>query len=192
MSENNTTEQTVISDIRYKHTRVTSALMFILLLVVADQIAKNSITSKMALGDKSDIISGFFSIHYVRNTGSAFSFLADKPWGIYVLTGISAVFGIILIGLVVFAILHEHSKIGVCLAMIAAGAVGNLCDRFAYKYVIDFIRFDFGSYTFPIFNLADCYAVIGTLLLIVYILFSSKDFDAFWNELFHRKVKDKA
>ena len=76
--------------------------------------------------------------------------------------------------------------------MIAAGAVGNLCDRFAYKYVIDFIRFDFGSYTFPIFNLADCYAVIGTLLLIVYILFSSKDFDAFWNELFHRKAKDKA
>ena len=192
MSEKNTTEQTAISDIRYKHTKVTSAFMFMLLLIIADQIAKRSIVSEMELETKKDIISGFFSLHYVQNTGSAFSFLANESWGIYVLTGISAVFGLILVGLVVFAMLHDHNKIGVFLALIAAGAIGNLCDRFAYRYVIDFIRFDFGSYTFPIFNLADCYAVIGTIFLIIYILFSSKEFDEFWNELFHRKAKEKA
>jgi len=189
---NNSAENAVVNDIRYKHTKVTSSFMFMLLLIVADQISKHYIASKLEYGGRVNFIDGFFSIHYVRNTGSAFSFLADKDWGIYVLTGVSAVFGIALVGLVVFAMLHEHNKIGLCLAMIASGAIGNLCDRFAFQYVIDFIRFDFGSYTFPIFNFADCYAVIGTILLIVYIIFSSKDFDSFWNDLFHRKAKDKA
>ena len=189
MSENNTSENTTISNFRYKQTKITSAFMFILLLVVADQISKNYVTSKLDLNGQIVVIKDFFSIHYVRNTGSAFSFLADKSWGIYVLTGISLIFGLVLLCLSVFAFLHEHNKIGLCLAMISAGAAGNLCDRFVFKYVVDFIRFDFGSYTFPIFNLADCYAVIGTILLIIYILFSSEDFDKFWNELFHRKAK---
>ena len=74
--------------------------------------------------------------------------------------------------------------------MISAGAIGNLCDRFTLHYVIDFLRFDFGSYTFPIFNVADCYAVVGTILLILCILFDSKEFDAFWDDLFHKKAKD--
>ena len=187
MSEN---KDKPISDIRYKHTRVTSSFMFVLLLVVADQISKSAITRELAFNAKKAIIDGFFSLHHVHNTGSAFSFLADKDWGIYVLSGISVIFGIILLGLMVFAILHDHSKIGVCFGMISAGAIGNLCDRFTLHYVIDFLRFDFGSYTFPIFNIADCYAVVGTILLILVILFDSNGFDSFWNDLFHKKAKD--
>ena len=187
MSEN---KDKPISDIRYKHTRVTSSFMFVLLLVVADQISKSAVTRELEYNGKKTVIDGFFSLHHVHNTGSAFSFLADKDWGIYVLSGVSVIFGIILLGLMVFAILHEHSKIGVCLGMIAAGAIGNLCDRFTLHYVIDFLRFDFGSYTFPIFNVADCYAVVGTILLILCILFDSKEFDAFCDDLFHKKAKE--
>ncbi|MBR2523246.1 MAG: signal peptidase II [Clostridiales bacterium] len=188
MSENSTNIS--VSDFRYKQTRITSIFMFVLLLVVGDQISKRSIVSNMQLNEKKEIISGFFSFHYVRNTGSAFSFLADKSWGIYVLSGVSLIFGIILMTVMVFAILKEHNKIALCLGLISAGAIGNLCDRFMLHYVIDFLRFDFGSYTFPIFNFADCFAVIGTFLLILNILFDSKEFDSFWNDLFKRKAKE--
>ena len=188
MSENSTNIN--ISDIRYKQTRITSIFMFVLLLVVGDQISKRSITGNMQLNEKKEIISGFFSLHYVRNTGSAFSFLADKSWGIYVLSGVSLVFGLVLLVIMVFALLKDHNKIAVCLGLISAGAIGNLCDRFVLHYVIDFIRFDFGNYTFPIFNLADCFAVIGTFFLILNILFDSKEFDSFWNDLFKRKAQE--
>ncbi len=59
----------------------------------------------------------------------------------------------------------------VAISLFIAGAVGNLIDRAAYKSVVDFIRFDFGSYTFPIFNIADICAVVATILLMGIIIF---------------------
>lgn len=190
MSEINNPEQSKIADIRYLQTKITSSIMFVLLLVTADIISKRSIVNNFQLNERKPVIEGFFSLHYVRNTGSAFSFLADKSWGIYLLSGISLVFGIAIFCLMIKAIYHDFNKIGLFLGLICAGAIGNLVDRFSFKYVIDFLRFDFGSYTFPIFNLADCFAVIGTILLIICILFDAKEFDAFWNILFKRKKKD--
>lgn len=180
-----------MSNFRYKQTKVTSSFMFVLLLIVADQISKKAIVNNFEFNEKKTVIDNFFYLHYVRNTGSAFSLFADTSWGIYLLSAISLVFGLVLLGIMVFSFLNEYNKIGICLGLISSGAFGNLVDRFSLQYVIDFLRFDFGSYTFPIFNLADCFAVIGTILLIVCILFDSKEFDGFWNMLFHRKKDSK-
>ena len=65
-------------------------------LVALDQITKNIIVKKFELYQQKDIIKGFFSFYYTRNTGSAFSFLADKSWGIYILTAISFTMSILL------------------------------------------------------------------------------------------------
>ena len=67
--------------------------------------------------------------------------------------------------------------------------MGNLIDRIRLKYVVDYLRFDFGSYTFPIFNFADICAVVGTILLIGIILLASGYFESFWNIIFKKKVK---
>ena len=67
--------------------------------------------------------------------------------------------------------------------LLSAGAIGNLIDRFALKYVIDYLRFDFGTYTFPIFNFADICAVVGTFLFIFVIFFGKDEFDNFWNAI---------
>jgi len=191
MSENGTENSGAqISKTQYLQTKVTSSFMFVLLLVVGDIVSKKSIMNNMEFNEKRPIIEGFFSLHYVRNTGSAFSFLADQTWGIYVLSAMSLIFGVLILGLMVFAFIKDFNKIGLYFGMIAAGAIGNLVDRFSLHYVVDFLRFDFGSYTFPIFNLADCYAVIGTFLLIICILFNSKEFDAFWTTLFPKKAKN--
>ena len=190
MSENNTELKDRVMESRFKQTKITSSFLFVMLLVIGDQVAKGSVVRNMALGEKKPVIDGFFYFHYVQNTGSAFSFLADTSWGIYVLSAISLIFSIIILCGMVFAILHNFNKIGVCLGLIGAGAIGNLLDRLILHYVIDFLRFDFGSRTFPIFNFADCFAVIGTVLFVIYIIFSGKEFDEFWTILFKKKKKE--
>lgn len=150
-----------------------------LMLVIVDQFLKRIITFNFKLAEQKEIISGFFSINYVVNKGSAFSFLADKPWGIYVLSGISFVVGIFVLIFMVSAATRGFKLIATSLCLIAAGAFGNLVDRFTLHYVVDFLRFDFGSYTFPIFNFADICAVVGTLMFIIVLIFDQKTIDDF-------------
>ena len=121
-------------------------------LVIADQLVKRYIDFTMEYQSTVPVIDGFFSLHYVRNTGSAFSFLADKSWGITVLSAISAVLGLMVVVLMVISCFKHLKLLGFAFSLIAAGAFGNLIDRVWLKYVIDYLRFDFGSYTFPIFN----------------------------------------
>ena len=124
-------------------------------LVLADQILKRLVVAKVGVYEQVDVIKGFFSIYHCRNTGSAFSLFADKAWGIYLLTGISVVMGIGIFYLMLYAALNNMRLLSVAFCLLSSGAIGNLIDRFAYRYVVDFLRFDFGSYTFPIFNFAD-------------------------------------
>ena len=135
------------------------------------------------------IIPDFFSLYYVRNTGSAFSLFADKPWGIYFLSGVSILLGVVIFVLMIKSSARGFKLISLSFCLLTSGAFGNLIDRIALRYVIDFLRFDFGTYTFPIFNFADICAVLGTILLICIIIFSSKSFEMFWNLVFGKKEK---
>lgn len=161
--------------------------LLVLILVTADQFLKRIITYTMELYDQHYIIDNFFSfkfsIDYVVNTGSAFSFLADKSWGIYVLSIVSMILGSIIMLFTLVAAGMGKKFLASSFALISAGAFGNLVDRFTLKHVIDFLRFDFGSYTFPVFNFADICAVVGTLLIIFLILFKPKYFDEFLRKI---------
>lgn len=143
-------------------------------LVIADQLVKRYIDFSMEYQSTVPVIDGFFSLHYVRNTGSAFSFLADKPWGITVLSVISGVLGLMVIVLMVIACIKHLKLLGFAFSLIAAGAFGNLIDRVWLKYVIDYLRFDFGSYTFPIFNVADIYVTLSCIVIAVLLIFNEK------------------
>ena len=145
----------------------------------------------MEYGSLKPVIPGFFSLHYVRNTGSAFSLFADKDWGIYFLSGMSLVLGILIFILMLIAASRSMKLISFAFCLLASGALGNLVDRVWLKYVIDYLRFDFGTYTFPIFNFADICAVVGTILLICIIIFGTKYFESFWQIIFKKKEKKK-
>ena len=56
------------------------------------------------------------------------------------------------------------------LSLMAAGCAGNLIDRVLYRGVVDMFAFNFGSFHYPVFNVADICLVIGTL---IFVLFSS-------------------
>lgn len=66
----------------------------------------------------------------------------------------------------------------VCAILLASGAIGNLIDRLARNYVVDFCYFNLID--FPIFNVADCYVVIGCILFGILILFYYKDQEFDW------------
>ena len=155
-------------------------IFLLFFLVVADQMVKKVIDFSMAYGENIPVIEKFFSLHYVRNTGSAFSLFADKSWGITVLSIISAVLGGLVVIFMGIACAKRLKLLGLAFCLIASGAFGNLIDRVQLKYVIDYLRFDFGSYTFPIFNLADICAVVGTVILMGIIIFGKTYFDDFW------------
>lgn len=177
---------------RKKKTDVELCLFFIflfILLVTVDQFLKKLIDTEMDYYGQKVIIPDFFSLYYVRNTGSAFSLFADKPWGIYFLSGVSILLGVVIFVFMIKSSVRGFKLISLAFCLLTSGAVGNLIDRIAYRYVIDFLRFDFGSYTFPIFNFADICAVLGTILLICVIIFDSKTFEMFWNLVFGKKEK---
>lgn len=183
-----------MSDINPKKTKKDLDLcvfytFFTILLVTADQFIKKIIDTEMEYNSIKQIIPNFFSLHYVRNTGSAFSLFADKEWGIYFLSGMSAVLGIVIFVLMIIAASRSMKLISFAFCLLASGAFGNLVDRLWLKYVIDYLRFDFGTYTFPIFNFADICAVVGTVLLICIIIFGTGYFESFWQIIFKKKEK---
>ena len=173
-----------------KNIRTAIYIAVLAVLTGLDQLSKYFIVRDMTLNEKRVVIDKFFSLHYVQNTGSAFSFLSDKDWGIYVLSGISLVFGILTMIAMIRAARNGYNRFGISMLLITAGAFGNLVDRFRLHYVVDFLRFDFGSYTFPIFNVADTFAVVGTALIILFVIIASREFDAFWALLFGKKDKN--
>ncbi|MBR3033356.1 MAG: signal peptidase II [Clostridiales bacterium] len=144
-------------------------------LVFIDQFTKDLIVKSLALSQVDPIIDNFLSLMYVRNTGSAFSLFSNKSWGVTVLSVISSLALILLLFLAFFVLARFHSRrLSVCLIFLSAGTLGNLIDRIRLKYVVDFIRFDFGSYTFPIFNVADIYVTLSCIVLAVILLFNEK------------------
>ncbi|MDP4182123.1 MAG: signal peptidase II, partial [Bacillota bacterium] len=69
----------------------------------------------------------------------------------------------------------DNKFLKTALTIILGGAFGNFIDRLFRGSVVDFLQFYFGSYQFPIFNLADSFIVIGTILLMFYMLFIQKE-----------------
>jgi signal peptidase II len=64
--------------------------------------------------------------------------------------------------------LSAHDRISaIALGLILGGAIGNLIDRLLRQAVVDFLRFDFGFFTYPDFNIADSAIVIGVGCLLL-------------------------
>ena len=143
-------------------------------LIIVDQLSKGAIQSSLFYGQTIPVIKGFFSIAYVKNTGAAFGFGQDGPeWfrQIFFL-GLPVIF----CGWI-FAMLIKTLKgpffISLAYALIIAGAIGNLIDRFSLGYVVDFLMFYWKdeSNHFPAFNVADsCITVAAGLLIIDFFI----------------------
>ena len=128
------------------------------IMVLADQISKTVIRSTMTLYESITVIPGFFHLTYITNDGMAFGI--NFPFGIYIFSAISIILTIILF-YYLWTIRYESILIRSGVAMILAGAIGNLIDRLFLGEVVDFLDFMIGDLHWYVFNLADSYVTIG-------------------------------
>ena len=128
------------------------------IMVLADQISKTVIRSTMTLYESITVIPGFFNLTYITNDGMAFGI--NFPFGIYIFSAISIILTIILF-YYLWTIRYESILIRSGVAMILAGAIGNLIDRLFLGEVVDFLDFMIGDLHWYVFNFADSYVTIG-------------------------------
>lgn len=140
----------------------------IAVVVLLDQLTKWWVVNGFILYESKEIISGFFNLTYVTNTGAAFGMLAGAPamWRQLFFS----VIGVGALAVIVF-FYHKYAKedrwFGLGLALVGGGALGNLIDRHLLGSVVDFLDFYIGSHHWPAFNVADSAITVGVGILLV-------------------------
>ena len=171
--------------------------------LVFDFVSKQIVIHNMKLGDSIDIIPNFFHFSYSVNDGMAFSMnfnAAGEVANQIIFISISVI-GTALISFLFFKTYKKSTKlVSSALGLMLAGCVGNLIDRIFYskaylqgfdpnvtnRGVVDFVDFQFGSWHFATFNVADSCLVIGVFILIIYFIIEEvKDAKA-------RRLKEEA
>jgi len=146
-------------------------LLLVAATIALDRWSKVLIQKRFDLNESISLIDGFFNITYVRNTGVAFGIFdpLSLPAKSVLLSVFTAFAAVIVITYSVRSPLRNR-LLQVALALVLGGALGNLYDRLAYGYVVDFLEFYVGSFHWPSFNIADSAISVGVALLALEIL----------------------
>lgn len=141
------------------------------LIVIADQAVKAVMRDRLDLYESVPLIPGLLNLTRVHNTGAAFGLLnaVEFPFKTAVLALVATA---ALAALAIYASTLEAeqrlSRLG--LAFIIGGAAGNLIDRIATGYVLDFVDFYWRGWHFWAFNVADAAITAGVTLMILDLL----------------------
>ena len=141
----------------------------IIVIIGLDQATKWLIFAERVRFENLPIIKDFFYITYCENRGAAFSILQNFRWGFVILTMIAIAVMIRLM------ITQKHLLLRFSLALLVAGAFGNMIDRALKGFVVDFLHFYPFGYDFAIFNVADMSVNVGAFFLIIYMIFIYKE-----------------
>jgi signal peptidase II len=133
-------------------------------IVVLDQLTKLAVARIFTVGE-AVTVTPFFNLVYVYNPGAAFSFLSDQSgWQRWLFVAIAIGASVWIVHLLRR---YAHARLfALALALVLAGAVGNVIDRILYGAVIDFLDFHAWGYHWPAFNVADSAITCGAALLI--------------------------
>ncbi|MCI6616179.1 signal peptidase II [Ruminococcus sp.] len=140
-------------------------------LIIIDQIIKYFVSAYLQPVGSISVIDNIFSLTYVENKGVAFGMFSDMRWIFVALTSI-------LLVIIIFYMFKKRPKgkfFYVCAALIIGGGIGNLIDRIFYGYVIDYLSLSFFP---PVCNFADYCITVGTIMLVIYLLFFSDILDS--------------
>ena len=142
-----------------------------LIIVVLDQWSKRFMSELLdlcrpGLCETIEILP-VFKLILLHNSGAAFSFLDDAGgWQRWFLVTVSTVVSAI-IGVWLFRIRSTEKLLAISLCLILGGAVGNLIDRVAAGFVVDFLLVHWDEHYFPAFNVADAAISVGAGCLIL-------------------------
>jgi signal peptidase II len=141
------------------------------ILVFLDQVTKYAIARSLPVNTGLTVVSGFFDVVYVRNTGGAFSLFGGPghPWTVYALAAVSV--GVV--AAIAYAFVKTAKKDNwtrIAYICVAGGAVGNLIDRIRFGEVTDFLDFHAGNLHWPAFNVADIAISTGAVMLLISLI----------------------
>jgi len=135
-------------------------------VLVTDQVTKTMVRSSMEVGQSDPVIEGVLWLTRVHNTGAAFGLFRGQQWMLVII----AVAVLAVIAYVIARVRLESPAARTALALVSAGALGNLIDRVALGGVTDFL--DVGWW--PVFNSADISLSVGVAILVWWVLFGKE------------------
>lgn len=144
-------------------------VIIIATLIGLDQLSKYWALEYLQEIGSIPIIENIFHLTYVENRGAAFGMLKDNQI-IFIIVAM-----IVTIGGIYYLNTRKIHRLGQsAIVMIIAGAIGNMIDRVRLGFVVDY--FDFRFIWEYVFNVADIFVVVGTIMLCIYIVvFEEKD-----------------
>lgn len=159
-------------------------MVIILVLVGLDQASKYAIVALFGVGDhigegakamdaiargleSVDIIPGVFRFSFVVNDGAAFGLMDENRWLFMVLSTVA----IIAIIVYMFWKKPQNPLLLTSLILITSGGIGNMIDRVALGYVIDFLDFcALPSIWMWVFNVADSCITVGAFIMALWLI----------------------
>jgi len=146
-------------------------LLLGLAILILDQLTKRAVRANLVYGESCPVIDGFFNLVYVRNDGAAWNILSGH--------GIILIFISLTVLVLLFvyrrSFLQEQLSHKILLGLLIGGIAGNLVDRIRFGWVTDFLDFQFGSYHYPSFNVADSAICIAIGLYVLTNLLQKKE-----------------
>lgn len=139
--------------------------------IAGDQLLKYWVVRHLEIGQSAAFLPGLVRLTRLHNTGAAWGSFSGST---ALLTAVTAVLLVAVAWLVLKKVIRH--PLGLCAAMLVlGGGIGNMIDRICRGYVVDMFDLEFMSY--PIFNLADCFVVVGVILGAVYYLWFYEKYD---------------
>ncbi len=144
-------------------------LIVIAAAVVLDQASKLLVANFLDREEPFVIIDDIFRFSYVENKGAAFGSFAENRWVFMIISTV----GIIALLVYLWKFRPDSKLACTGLSMIIGGGIGNMIDRVAYGYVIDFLDFCAFPEIWPwVFNVADSFVCVGAGILILWCIVS--------------------
>lgn len=145
--------------------RIVCQLFTIIILVAVDQVVKKAAVANLQGKEPKVLIKNIIGLTYAENTGAAFSFMSNSTTLLSVITLVLLLAG----AAALFTGKIRGKLLSVCAVLIISGGTGNLIDRFAQGYVVDYIETLFID--FPVYNLADIFVTCGVFVVCIYLIY---------------------
>ena len=148
-----------------KSKKINFLMIITIIAILLDQLIKIIIKSKI-FNSSIILIPHVLNLTYVQNTGEAYGIGSDS-------TSMYVAVNVVIIGLITYFIFSKKEELSklilIALHLVLAGGIGNLIDRIARGFVIDYIDIS-PLIKYPVFNLADIFVVIGCLIIAVFLV----------------------
>ena len=142
------------------------SIIVIALSVILDQVTKLLVVNSLDLYESVEVIPNVFNFTYIHNKGAAFGMLDEHRWVFMVISTVAIV--ALLVYLFKFAPKNNLLRIG--LSLVVGGGIGNMIDRVALGYVVDFLDFCAFDFWVWIFNVADVCVCVGAGIIALYLI----------------------